>query len=477
MRIAIGGVATECCTFSPIQTDLQHFRIREGQQLLDTADYPFLVTTEAEIIPTIQARALPGGKVARTAYIALKERFLAQLKAALPLDGLYLDMHGAMNVDGLDDAEGDWYAAARAVVGPNCLISASYDLHGNLSERILANLDLLCAFRTAPHIDYLETRIKAFNMLTLCLQQGIRPHKVWIPVPVLLPGERTSTEYEPTASLYEALKTIDPLPGILDASILVGYVWADEPRATASIVVTGTELPVMTSAAEMLAQRYWDTRHDFGFSVAHGSIDEALDWAEAQKNKGLFISDSGDNPTAGGVGDRADFLGRLLERRVQNAILGGIADEAACSACYTAGEGEFVNVQLGGSLDNSSKPITVAGQVRFLKASEDLTERIAVLQVDALSIIISHKRRPFHHEADFLELGLDPKEAKMTIVKVGYLVPDLKRIAGGIYLALSPGVVDQDIPRLPYQRLARPMFPLEPDFDWQASIHISGGSA
>ena len=115
-RIALGGIATESCTFSPLPTGLEHFRVREGAPLLDEADYPFLATTAAEVLPTLQARAIPGGTVAREAYEALKARFLARLEAALPLDGLYLDMHGAMNVEGMDDAEGDWYQAARAVV-------------------------------------------------------------------------------------------------------------------------------------------------------------------------------------------------------------------------------------------------------------------------------------------------------------------------------------------------------------------------
>ncbi len=131
------------------------------------------------------------------------------MSASLPLDGLYLAMHGAMNVEGMDDAEGDWIAAARAVVGPACLVAASYDLHGNVSQRIVDQLDIFAAYRTAPHIDVRETMLRAWSMLVDAVKGGPRPGVAWAKVPVLLPGERTSTEDEPAKGLYEALPAYD----------------------------------------------------------------------------------------------------------------------------------------------------------------------------------------------------------------------------------------------------------------------------
>jgi microcystin degradation protein MlrC len=467
MRIAIGGIATECCTFSPILSRQEDFTVLEGNDLLSLEHYPFLQNTHATILPTFYARALPGGKVERATYEVFKKKFLESLQNALPLDGLYLDMHGAMNVEGMDDAEGDWYLAARSVVGKSCLISASYDLHGNMTERIINTLDMMTAFRTAPHVDVLETRTKAFTMLEHCLKEKIRPEKVWISVPVILPGERTSTEYEPTASLYKRLEEVDKVPGILDASILVGYVWADEARSSASIVLTGNNRSTLEREAKKLAQAYWDLRNEFNFSVPTGTIDECINWALESSENSIFISDSGDNPTAGGVGDRADFLQRLLERDVADAVLGGLADAEATDMCYQAGVGATVKLTVGASLDSSSTPLTLEGKVIFLGHITEIRERQAVVQVAGLTIILSHRRRPYHYEEDFLRLGIEPQKRKMTIVKVGYLVPDLKRIAKEIFLALSPGAVDQHIERLDYKRLKRPIFPLEKTFHWQ----------
>ena len=154
-------------------------------------------------------------------------------------------MHGAMYVEGMQDGDGDWIAAARNVVGKDCLITASFDLHGSLSKRTIDNLDMLAAYRTAPHIDYIETTQRACDMLVHCLDQHIRPTMVWAPIPVLMPGERSSTLYEPAKRLWAQLAGMNAEPGVLDASLLVGYVWADEPRATASAVMTGTKPDVL----------------------------------------------------------------------------------------------------------------------------------------------------------------------------------------------------------------------------------------
>ena len=119
-----------------------------------------------------------------------------------------------MFVEGMEDAEGDWYAAARKLVGPKCLLSASYDLHGNISKRVIDNLDMLSAFGTAPHIDREETMRRACDMLIHCLNNQIcSPSLVWAPIPVLMPGERTSTEWEPGKHLWAELPGADAQPG------------------------------------------------------------------------------------------------------------------------------------------------------------------------------------------------------------------------------------------------------------------------
>ena len=479
MRIAIGGIATESCTFSPDVTRLEDFRVLREEALLAAGRYPFLAQIqtqieaqsesefELEFLPTLQASALPGAPVAAEAYEALKGEFLGRLRKMLPLDGVYLDLHGAMNVQGMDDAEGDWAQATRKVVGADCLISASMDLHGNISAQFIEQIDMLAAYRTAPHVDYLATREKAVQMLVSCLREGIRPLQTRIPVPVILPGERTSTEWEPGLSVYAALPETDKQPGVLDASIFVGYVWADEPRASATVIVTGTDEAVNKREAARLGQLYWQARHEFNFGVPTGTIDDCIEMALAASEDCVFISDSGDNPTAGGVGDVPAFLERLLAHNVPSAVMASIVDATAVSDCQAAGLNNSVTVSLGGKLDPvHGRPLTVTGRVIHLQEKDNVGGDMAVLQSGGVKVIITQRRKPFHFIAEFEKLGIDPLAHKMVVVKIGYLVPDLKRAGPKALLALSPGAVNQDIPSLTYQRIQRPMFPLDEDMVW-----------
>jgi microcystin degradation protein MlrC len=248
LRIAYGGIGIECSTYSRLRTRITEFTILRDAELTSSTRFQFLKRQPVTFLPTLVATAVPGGPVERKTYETIKAEFLKRLEALLPLHGLYLPMHGAMFVEGMQDAEADWYRAARKVVGPDCLLSASYDLHGNLSQPIIDTLDMLSAFRTAPHIDREETMLRATDMLLHCLRGKIRPTLLWAPIPVLMPGERSSTEWEPGKRLWAQLPALNRESGILDASMLVGYVWADEPRSTAAVASTKTwQLPTPVS--------------------------------------------------------------------------------------------------------------------------------------------------------------------------------------------------------------------------------------
>ena len=474
MRIAVGGIHTECSTFSPIRTTLSDFRILRGQELLDHPDFAFLCDFSPEVLSTLHARAIPGGPVSGETYQDLKHDFLARLAASLPLDGLYLAMHGAMYVEGLEDAEGDWITAARKTVGDACLISASYDLHGNLSQRIVDAIDMFSAYRTAPHVDVLEAQKRAYSMLVHCLEEGVRPAVVWVPIPVLVSGERSSTENEPARGLYELLPSIDAVPGVMDASLLVGYVWADEPRATASAVLTGTHLPTLEREARKLAQRYWLARERFSFGVPTGTIDECVAHAIKLDTRPVILADSGDNPTAGGSGDRADVLRSLLDHDARHVLVAGIAAPAATDLCYSRGEGAELHLAIGAELDpQGSEPVHMRVQIAHLSSAPTPSERQAVVTSAGITIVLTHKRRPFHYLADFAHLELDLDKYAVLVVKSGYLSPDLRPLANPNLLALSPGVVDQNIENLSYERWFRPKYPIDRDFAWSPEALVS----
>jgi microcystin degradation protein MlrC len=476
-RIAVGGIHVECSTYNRVLIGTEDFGVLRGTALLEAPYFRFLKDYRAEFLPTLHARAVPGGPVSRATYEALKAEFLERLAAFGPLDGLYLAMHGAMNVEGMDDAEGDWITAARAVVGDAIPVAASYDLHGNVTQPIIDALDMYSTYRTAPHIDVEATMRRSVTMLMRTLDTGEWPILVWAPIPVVLPGERTSTEDQPAGRLYAGLPAIDAREGVWDASLNVGYVWADEPRSSAAAIMTGTDRAALEQAARALAQSYWDVREEFTFGPKTGSIAECVGWAMAASTHPVILADSGDNPTGGGVGDRADVLRELLKRGATDTMVVGITDRPATEAAYAAGTGATVPLSIGGSLDPSSPRIEVEAKVALLVDTPHPAEREAVVRIDGVTLVLAARRRPYHDLADFARLGLDPHRARIVVVKSGYLSPELAPIANPNLMALSPGVVDQFIERLPRHRKAHPTYPFDKQFDFTPEVFLSARSA
>jgi microcystin degradation protein MlrC len=473
-RVAYGGIGIECSTYGRIRARMEDFTILRGKELTDSKRFGFLKNYPVSFMPTVVAAAVPGGPVEKATYDTIKADFLKRLQSLLPLDGLFLPMHGAMFVDGMQDAEGDWMESARQVVGPACLMSASYDLHGNVSQRVIDNIDMFSAFRTAPHIDVEETMQRACHMLVHCLDQKIRPTLVWAPIPVLMPGERSSTEWQPGKRLWAQLPKLNQEPGILDVSMLVGYVWADEPRSSAAAVVTGTEPATEKKIAVDLAQQYWDARKEFQFGTETGTLDECIQRAMKATTHPAILADSGDNPTAGGAGDRAEVLERLLHYKAQNVVFAGIADRPATDAAYKAGVGATILLSVGETLDPlGSKPVKAMAKVIFLLPAETPRLREAVVQIEGVTLVLSAQRRPYHDIVDFTRLGLQPTSYKIIVVKSGYLSPELSPLANPSLMALSQGAVDQDIIHLPKNKYRIPSYPFVDDLTFTPKAIVS----
>ncbi len=470
-KIAAGGIAIECATFAPLPSELSDFDVLRGGALRER--YAFAERhRDVEFVPLLQAHAVPGGVLRRSVYAALKQEFLAGLAASAPWDGVYLDMHGAMAVAGLDDAEADFIRAVRAAVGPNCLISASYDLHGNLSAAVLEALDLITAYRTAPHEDAAETRVRAFQLLLHCLRAGRRPQKAFLPIPALLSGERTMTLVEPGKSVYAEVARVSAEEALLDASLLVGFTWADQARSQAAAVALAWDADAAQSAARRLAGAYWDARHAFGFAVPTGTVDACVSQALASTASTVFLSDSGDNVTAGAAGDVPFMLERLLAQGAPRTLYAGMADAAAVAACFRAGVGARLDLRLGGALDPvHGRPLPVTGLVQGLH-ERGRAGRQAILRVDRVDVILTERRLAFTTLAQFSDLGLDPLAYRIVCLKLGYLFPDFQRIAPEAIMAFSPGAVDARPETLPFHNIQRPMYPFDRDFDWSPDPKI-----
>eukprot|EP01037_Dinobryon_pediforme_P002135 gene2135-2172_t len=476
MRIAVGGLHVECCTYNPVKLVEQDFVIWRGEEMLAQPYFDVLGAFEATYLPTFYARAVPGGPISRATHANFKADFLTRLKQAMPLDGVYLAMHGANYAEGLEDCEGDWLTATREVVGPDCIIAVSYDMHGDITQRIVDAIDIFSTYRTAPHIDVKETQLRSLKMLHHTLTTGEKPLLVWVPVPVVLNGEQTSTVVEPGRTIWGDLPKIDALPGIWDASLQVGYMWGDEPRSTAAALITGTDPELMTTEAAKLGTIYWDTRKIFDFGSPVGSIVEGVTLAKASSTHPVILADSGDNPTAGGVGDRADVLAELIRQGMTETIVAGITDLPATEAAYAAGVGATIHTKIGGALDPKSGTVTVDTEVVFLFETANPMERQAVVRVGGIDIVLAARRRPYHNIVDFARLGLDPHKAGTIVVKSGYLSPELAPIANPNFMMLSDGAVNQDHATLPRLRKQTPTYPFDTDIEWTAAPRFSSRS-
>lgn len=474
-RIAIAGLAIESSTFSPARSTAESFKARVGEDIFNY--YRFLSDSSedrarAQWFPTLRGHAIPGGMVTRKAYDSLVNVTLEMLKENLPYDGLFFDIHGAMSVEDMDDPEGDFIVKVREVVGPETLISTSMDLHGNVSERLAENSDLITCYRMAPHEDALESKQRAVeNMLDrLESGKGKPAFKAWIPVPILLPGEKTSTRIDPGKTLYSKVDPQTKKEGVIDAAIWIGYAWADEPRNHAVVMVTGDDEAQVKESAEYLAQSFWDVRNEFEFVAPVAYLDESLEMALKSEKKPFVISDMGDNPTAGGAGDVTWTLTELLKRpefKSENGpelIYASIPGPELVAKAKEAGVGAQVEGHVGAAVDNRfAGPVLLKGKVLAIKEGDHDAKTEVVVQVGSIKVIVTEKRKPYHNESDFTELDLDPRNSDILVVKIGYLVPELYNMRGDWIMALTPGGVDQDLERLGYQRIKRPMFPLDKD--------------
>lgn len=470
-KIAIGGIHIESSTFTPYISDEKDFKIKTGQELLNS--YPWLedFNSDIEWIPLIYARAIPGGIVSKDFYNSWHTAFFSLLKKAVSehqIDGMIFDVHGAMSVEGIMDVEGAILEEVREFVGQDTVISTTMDLHGNVSDKLFYSSDLLTCHRTAPHIDTIETKKRAFeNLIRVLKYERNKLVRAKVDIPILLPGEKTSTEVEPGKGLYAKLDEICNKDGIIDASIWMGFPWADQPRCHAAVVVTGTDRRLVKLESEKLAKKFWRIRDGFNFVGPVADTDYAISLALLSKEKPFFISDTGDNPGAGGSGDMNIILKKILKinksDKIHKKILfSSIYDSESIEVLYKNRIGSNVLLSLGGKLDLSyGGPAEIEVTINYF-FNDNIAGRSAVVSLDNIYIIITENRFQYGTREAFVKAGInDFADFDIIVVKMGYLEPDLSKAAEGWVMALTPGPVSQDINSIQYKNLKRPLFPLE----------------
>lgn len=462
MRLAICGIRHETNTFSPLRAGIEDFRVLRGEEIL--ADVPWQAFGNVEWAPALVSKAQPHGLVLRKAYESMADELMDRLRGASPVDGVYLDLHGAMEVEDVGDGERDLVCRVRETVGDEIPIVASLDLHCNLAPEVVEKTNVLTALRTAPHVDRRETQVRAIGHLVRCVKEGIRPLNAIVRLPMLLPGEHAATGVEPARSLYAGLPDVEAQPDVLDASLTIGCAWTDSPFTSAAAIVVSENRDAAGEQAERMAREIWRRRDEFAPDVVTLPVEDVVRRAVRETRHPVFVSDSGDNVTAGAAGDVPVVLRALLEAGAGDAVVAGIADAEAVARCLEAGTGARLTLNVGGKLDRvNGSPLEVAGRVVSVNPP-----RIAVFQVDGVRVVLTADRMPFLELRSFEEANVNPAEHRIVVVKHGYLAPELREIAGTALMAVSPGCTTLALETLPYERIRRPVFPLDEDVDFPA---------
>ena len=476
-RIAIVGISIECLERSPVLARYEDFSILRGAQILD--EPPSFIQGIAgrvkdapgvELVPLVWAGTLPNGAVEASTYARLKGETLAELEAQGPFDGVLVSGHGAMEVEGLPrHGETDFVCAIRQTVGERVPIGVAFDLHGNLTAEMVRAGTVFDALRTAPHVDHYETGWRTADHLLAVIQQGIKPYSAYAYIPILIAGEQAVTNQEPARSLYASMKEYDAVPGMLDMLLMVGFAWNDRPWSGMGVIATHQSDPaVAAKAAADLAGRIWEQRADFTLSMETASIKVGIQRALASSERPVYLSDSGDNTTAGATGDSTLVLQELLAQDVQDAVVAGIWAPRTVRQCQAAGVGAKVTVQIGAeqrSLPAESVPVEAV--VEALGKGEGEWARLRCKGV----IVTFHTRRvAFTERADYVRLGIDPQVHRIYAIKLGYLMPEIGAIARRHILLLSPGAANLDFPSMHWEHVHRPVYPLDREMTWEVKV-------
>ena len=469
MRIAVGAMLCEGNSLTPVLTRSSDFDYAEGEAMLSkVAGTELLRERGCEVIPTVYAHALPGGPVAKADFLRLEEALLSRLPPA-GLDGVWLYLHGAMCVEQLGSAEEHLLRAVRRKIGDGVPISVAMDLHADNSDAVPLLCNCITGYRTAPHRDREETERRAMRLLFTCIEREILPRPQLARANVIICGDAVQTDIEPMKSIMAEAAKMEHLPGMLSVQVFNGQPWIDEPYTGPNFVVTHAwDTALAKRCAERLAKRFYAVRHDFRFLTEAVEPEEAIRRAMDAGERPVFISDTGDNTTAGAAGDDAYML-RLLQRMgAKDVLLAGITDAAACDACYRAQIGDTLTLTVGGSLSPGSVSTALTGRLihrgDILSYQHSNAGPSATLACDGITVVITQNRAALCRPDIFRSIGLDPTAFSIVVVKLGYLFPELAQQAGRSILAFTPGASTERLEDMHLKRIRRPMYPLDDDF-------------
>ena len=459
MKVIVSSFQFESCSFSGTFPDVNDFEYFEGQDIFKKlVVYEPLKSAGFEVIPSIYANALPGGLMPLDLYNGYKEKILQTVKENPDADGIFLYLHGSMEVEQTGSGERQLLREIREITGVRPLISLVLDLHANMTEELVDFADIICGYKTAPHVDQAETQMRAVNLLIDCLKNNIRPVSKIVGIPMLAMGDAMLTAEEPLKTLIQKTREYEKQPEILSANLFFGHMWIDAANTRASVVVTALKAEQAETLAKDMAKMFWDTRAMYRLAVENGVIGDCINSALQTADRRVFISDSGDNTTAGADGRSLTVLNAFINHLPfgKKVCITGITDEALLDKVKAEKLTTFLY-----PVDGKEIMFTVKNTGKILGWAKEIIGDCLTASYQNIDVIFTDKRAAFISEENFTEAGVSIDDYDIIVVKLGYLFSELHPFCDKHYFALTDGSSCVDIRRFDYKKLVRPLYPLD----------------
>ncbi len=494
MKVGIAMMSHETNTFSPVVTDLARFsggrdtppsgtdalRIYRGTAsclggYIEVAE----AQTDVEIVMGIAASAAPSGRVEDDAYVYICDRIV---ELAVQVDVLLLDLHGAMATQSHDDGEGLLLQRVRQL-RPDLPIAISLDMHANITAAMVDHCDILCGYHTYPHVDMDDTARRAARLLFAKLAGDIAPVMRWGNAPMLPHVMRQGTDDPPNLALQARATQLEAAE-CLAVSVFTGFPHADIHDAGLSVVtLTDTDAGAAERYRDELLDQAWQSRTKFVYQPTPlaDSMTTARAAAEQDGAGPVLILDHYDNTASGGTMDTTEVLAAVLAAGLEDVAVFGFYDPEVVQQMIRAGVGARVTVDLGAklpmpALPHASKPLTLSGEVKLLSNGR-FTAQVAMargltlnmgpsavlsLPNDVDVVIVSRHIEPYDPQC-FRSLGIEPAERRYVMLKsrIHYRVGFRDLVRATVECA-GVGVCTSDYSQLKFQRVRRPVFPLDP---------------
>lgn len=491
MRIAIGGISHETSSFAKVRTTLADFELGFGLFRGDEVIRRFTganictggfidgaKTHGFEAVPLLWGFAYPSGLIVRDDYEALKREFLNRLQQAEaesgPVDGVLLDLHGAMVVEGIDDGDGDFIEAVRNYIGPDRPIVVTFDLHGNHTQRRVDAATAIIGFDTYPHVDMAERGREAADLMVKTIRGDVRPVMAFRQIPLFWNTPTQVTAHPPMNEVMGRVHNLERRPGILSITLATGFPWADVPDVGASVIVVadGNEM-LARETAEELATWIWENRERW--HTPPKSVRDAIREGEQLGRFPIVLADHADNTGGGSPGDSTEILRTFIELGLTDALILYIVDPETVQHAHEAGVGQHITVSVGGKSDPiQGPPVLMTAEVMALSDGDFTYDgpmyagltgnmgRSAWIKQAGVSVVVVTAHEQPLGPAFAKTLGIDCPSMKYIAVKsAAHFRASFERFAGTIINVDARAIHTHDFKQLPYLKRTRPVFPVE----------------